>query len=158
MKPIYVDYEHSEISISSAFKKKAFTPGSVEYKKLNAVRADYPSFSIVVREFKTNTEQDRYKGLTYDYMRWHIETNDKAHSAVNLNALDKMIGNSKCHSLNKRYPSIKKWFLETYPEIAEFGMNEEQLAKWRAKQEAKRTAESAKVTTLPSSDEEKIPA
>ena len=158
MKPIYVDYEHSEISISSAFKKKAFTPGSAEYKKLNAVRADYPSFSIVVREFKTNTEQDRYKGLTYDYMRWHIETNDKEHSAVNLSALDKMIGNSKCHSLNKSYPSIKKWFLETYPEIAEFGMNEEQLAKWRAKQEAKKTAESAKVTTLPSSDEEKIPA
>ncbi len=158
MKPIYVDYEHSEISISSAFKKKAFSPGTPEYKKLNAVRADYPSFPIVVREFKTNTEQDRYKGLTYDYMRWHIETNDKAHSAINLNALDKMIGNSKCNSLNKRYPSIKKWFLETYPEIAEFGMNEEQLAKWRAKQEAKKTAESAKVTTLPSSDEEKIPA
>ena len=158
MKPIYVDYEHSEISISSAFKKKAFTPGSVEYKKLNAVRADYPSFSIVVREFKTNTEQDRYKGLTYDYMRWHIETNDRENASANLKALDTMIGHSKCHSKSKRYPSIKKWFFETYPEIAEFGMNEEQLAKWRAKQEAKKTAESAKVTTLPSSDEEKIPA
>ena len=151
MKAIFVDFDNSTISISSAFKKKAFTPGSTEYKTLNAVRADYPDFSIVVREFKTNTKQDRYRGLTYDYMRWHIETNDAENAEVNLKALNAMIGNSKCHSLGKRYPTIKKWFLETYPEIAEFGMDEEQLAKWREKLAA--DAESANVTEMPSSDE-----
>lgn len=152
MKPIYVDYEHSEISISSAFKKKAFTPGTAEYRKLNSVRTDYPSFSIVVREFKMNTEQDRYKGLTYDYMRWHIETNDKEHSAVNLKALEEMISNSKCHSQSKRYPSIKKWFFKTYPEIAEFGMNEKQLAKWRAKQREESSSQQSEVKGDASND------
>lgn len=79
-------------------------------------------------------------------------TNDKEHSAVNIKALDAMIGNSKCHSQGKRYPSIKKWFLETYPEIAEFGMNEEQLAKWREKQEKAAQApasKSDKITEMP---------
>ena len=28
---------------------------------------------------------------------------------------------SKCHSKGKRYPAIKSWFLETYPEVAKFG-------------------------------------
>lgn len=157
MKAIVVDYEKSNVIISSAFKKKAFTPGTPEYRKLNEVRRDYPEFSIVVREFKTNTQQDRYKGLTYDYMRWHIMTNDKEHSAVNIKALDAMIGNSKCHSLSKRYPSIKKWFLETYPEIAEFGMNEEQLAKWREKQEKAAqvpASKSDKITELPTNADE----
>ncbi len=60
MKAIVVDYEKSNVIISSAFKKKAFTPGTPEYRKLNEVRRDYPEFSIVVREFKTNTQQDRY--------------------------------------------------------------------------------------------------
>ena len=29
---------------------------------------------------------------------------------------------SKCHRKGLRYPTIKKWFLETYPEIIEFGI------------------------------------
>ena len=33
-----------------------------------------------------------------------------------------MILISKCHSNAKRYPVIKNWFLEKYPEVKEFGM------------------------------------
>ena len=29
---------------------------------------------------------------------------------------------SECHSKAHRYPVIKKWFLDKYPEIANFGM------------------------------------
>ena len=134
MKALFVDYDNSVISISSAFKKRAFIPGTYEYKLLNSVRSEYPNFPIAVRVFNTNTQQDRYKGLTYDYMRWYIETNDKVHSEAMLKALDDMIDISKCHSTSKRYPSIKKWFLESYPNVATFGMNEEELAKWQEKQ------------------------
>ena len=137
MKPLFVDYEHSVISISSAFKKKAFTPGTCEYKKLIQVRRDFPEFGIEVREFKTNTKQDRHKGLTYDRMRWYIETKDKKHATEMLNALEDMIDISKCHSTCKRYPEIKAWFLTSYPEVAKFGMNEEELAKWEKAQKSK---------------------
>ena len=30
---------------------------------------------------------------------------------------------SECHSKCHRYPVIKKWFLDKYPEIAQFGMS-----------------------------------
>ena len=42
--------------------------------------------------------------------------------------LEEMILISKCHSMGYRYPTIKAWFLDKYPEIAAFGMNEEQEA------------------------------
>ncbi len=152
MKPVFVDYDNSTISISSAFKKRAFIPGTPEYKALNSVRSDFPNFTVVVREFKTNTKQDRYKGLTYDYMRWYIETNDEKHKVEMLKALDDMIGVSKCHSNCKRYPSIKSWFLVSYPDVATFGMNEAELAKWQEAHKAKKVSE---VTKLSPTEEKK---
>ena len=69
MKPIVVDYRNRTISLSSAFEKKAFTPGTAEYAQLQSVRVDFPYFRLSTREFKTNTKQDRHKGLTYKFMR-----------------------------------------------------------------------------------------
>lgn len=156
MTAIYVNYAERKIVLSSAFAKKAFIPNTDEYRQLQAVRNDYPDFVLKTRQFKTNTKQERYRGLTYDFMREYIRTHEDEPKPV-LAALEEMIGNSKCHSLGKRYPTIKKWFLETYPAVAEFGMDEEQLAKWREKLAA--DAESANVTEMPSSsDEEQIPA
>lgn len=42
--------------------------------------------------------------------------------------LEEMILISKCHSMGYRYPTIKAWFLDKYPEIAAFGMDDEQEA------------------------------
>ena len=33
---------------------------------------------------------------------------------------------SECHKRSRRYPTIKKWFLDKYPQIAEFGMEKEE--------------------------------
>ena len=121
MTAIKVNYAERKIILSSAFAKKCFTPGSVEYTQLQAVRADYPAFALVTRKFKTNTAQEHYRGLTYDFMREYIGSHEKDAKVV-LAELEEMIGVSKAHSLHKRYPTIKAWFLERYPAIAEFGM------------------------------------
>ena len=121
MTAIKVNYAERKIILSSAFAKKCFIPGSVEYAQLQAVRADYPDFALVTRKFKANTAQEHYRGLTYDFMREYIGTHEKDAKVV-LAELDEMIGISKAHSLHKRYPTIKAWFLERYPAIAEFGM------------------------------------
>ena len=145
MTAIYVNYAERKIVLSSAFAKKAFTPGTDEYRQLQAVRNDFPDFVLKTRQFKKNTKQERYRGLTYDFMREHIRTHEADPKPV-LAELEDMIGISKCHSIGKRYPTIKAWFLERYPQIAEFGM-------------PKDDAESANVTDMPSSsDEEQIPA
>ena len=121
MTAIKVNYAERKIILSSAFVKKAFIHGTDEYKALQSVRSDYPDFALVTRKFKTNTAQEHYRGLSYDFMREYIGSHEKDSKPV-LDELEEMIGISKAHSLNKRYPTIKAWFLERYPAIAEFGM------------------------------------
>ena len=36
--------------------------------------------------------------------------------------LNQMMDISLCHNKSRRYPTIKKWFREKYPKIANFGM------------------------------------
>ena len=123
MTAIMVNYAERKIVLSSAFVKKAFVPGTVEYAQLQSVRKDFPEFRLVTRQFKTNTKQEHYRGLTYDYMRDYISKHEEDAKPV-LAELEKEIGISKCHSLHKRYPTIKAWFLKRYPEIAEFGITQ----------------------------------
>lgn len=136
MKALVVDYANGVISLSSAFEKKAFTPGTTEYAQLMAVRNDFPGFRLDTRKFKTNTKQDRYKGLTYDFMRDYIKRVEGDDAPAVLEGLEDLIEISKCHSTCKRYPSVKKWFLERYPDVATFGMTDEELAKWKEKKAA----------------------
>ncbi len=156
MKNIVVDYHNGKISLSSAFERKAFTPGTAEYAQLMEVRHEFPDFRLETRQFKTNTTQDRYKGLTYPYMRWYIgEVESKENVPAVLDALESLIRISKGHSTNRRYPLVKKWFLNRYPEFAEFGMSEEQVQKYRADKAALEAAKASKITELLAADSEK---
>ena len=130
MTAIRVDYPGRKIVLSSAFEKKAFIPGTDEYDALQAVRAAHPGFTLATRQFKKNAKQEHYRGLTYDFMRDYISGHEADPKPV-LTELDEMIGISKGHSLSKRYPTIKSWFLDRYPDYAEFGMTEEERKKFR---------------------------
>jgi hypothetical protein len=156
MKNMTIDPTTSTIALSSAFKKKAFTPGTTEYAEFMAVRREFHDYKLAVREFKTNTKQDRHKGLTYKFMREYITAHENAPSPV-LEVLEDMIGTSKGHSLGKRYPTIKAWFLNRYPAYAEFGMTADELAKWRdsQKQEEKVTELTSPDTSTDEAKEEK---
>ena len=37
---------------------------------------------------------------------------------------DELLLISQCHSKGRRYPVIKNWFLDNYPEVRDFGMVE----------------------------------
>lgn len=121
MTAIRVNHIERKIVVSSAFMKKASVHGTEEYKVLQTVRNDYPDFALVTRKFKTNTAQEHYRGLSYEFMKKYIASHEAAPKLV-LEELDEMIDISKCHSMNKRYPTIKAWFLARYPAVAEFGM------------------------------------
>lgn len=135
MTAIRVNYADHKIILSSAFEKKALIPGTAEYETLQSVRRDHPGFSLVTRQFRKNTTQEHYKGLTYGFMRDYIISHEQDPTA-SLAELDDMIGISKCHSLGKRYPTIKAWFLDRYPEVARFGMGVDELAEKRDEQAA----------------------
>ena len=155
MKPIKINNKERKITLSSAFEKKAFIPGTAEYELLQSVRHDFAGFELETRQFKKNTKQERYKGLTYDFMRWYIENNDNTSDA--LAVFDKMLDISKAHSVGKRYPTIKSWFLDRYPEFTEFGMTEEEIEKYRVSKE-KRAAVVKNSNVTPIYPSEKISA
>ncbi len=125
MTSIRVLFDTKTIVISSAFHKKALVYGTPEYDQLQNVRRDYPDFVLTVRQFKKNSKQEHYRGLTYDYMREHISKVEGSNAPAVLADFEALVDVSKCHSTSKRYPTIKAWFLNRYPAVANFGLDSE---------------------------------
>lgn len=118
-----IDFAKNKIIMDRTFSKNAQNTNSPEYAHLQQVRQDYPTFTVMLRQIKKNPNKESYKGLTYDYMFDYIAKYEPVETRKEvLNELDDMIFISQCHSKAKRYPVIKNWFLEKYPEILEFGM------------------------------------
>ncbi len=154
MKTIEVLPFSQEIIMSSAFEKKARKFGSPEYKMLQEARRDNPGYTESIRQFKTNMKQDRYAGLTYDYMRWYISIVESEEDApAILDGLEYLINISKSHSKCKRYSTVKSWFLKRYPDVEIFGMDDvkldEHVAQLIEKQKEKRKLQQNNVTQFP---------
>ena len=108
------------IEMDRTFAKNAENTMSEEYQHLQSVRRDYPKYKVKVKTIKKNKNKKSYQGLDYPYMRWYIQKYDKMNGTSQLAVLEHKIDIAKCHK--NGYPKIKSWFLEQYPEIAEFGM------------------------------------
>ena len=119
---LMVKYAEGVIEMNTTFAKMMQNPLSEEYTLLQRTRQDFPTFAVRTRKIKSNPHKDTYKGLTYEYMRDYIilhTTPEKEAEAVA--EFDEMVLISKCHGKTLRYPTIKKWFLKKYPEVAKFG-------------------------------------
>ena len=79
----------------------------------------YPHFAVVRRQIKKAATKVTYAGLTYTYMENYIATHANAEQIKKVYDELRLIG--ACHKVS--YPTIKKWFLETYPEIVDFGID-----------------------------------
>lgn len=115
-----IDFTKNEIIMSRQFEKCASIAGSEEYRRLQAVRLDYPTFAVVRRSIKKAPTKETYAGLTFAYMENYIAKHDNAEERRKVYDKLRLIG--ACHKVS--YPTIKKWFLETYPEIVEFGIDD----------------------------------
>ncbi len=125
-----IDYVAGKIIMSREFAKAAKDTFSPEYLHLQEVKRDNPTFTIGRKTIKKNEDKETWKGLTYGYMVLYINTYEpvETRKAV-LDEFEKLIHISKCHGKGKRYPVIKKWFLDKYTEVKEFGMpKEEEIA------------------------------
>ena len=122
--PARFNHVKKEIVLYRWFAEKAEYPGTSEYKTLIQITNDFPTYSVVVRDKINQKEgQEHYKGLTYEYMETYIKKYEpkETREAVLKEFEDKLFI-SECHSKGRRYPAIKKWFLEKYPEVAKFGI------------------------------------
>lgn len=119
-----VDHENRRLIMDKTFAKLSSNVRNEEYDMLQKVRADYPNYTVTVRQIKKNPNKESYKGLTYAYMKNYInfvETTEENRAAA-LAEFEQLRLISACHSNSKRYPVIKNWFLEKYPEISQFGL------------------------------------
>ena len=119
---LFVDFEKNLLVMNQAFAAKARNVRSEEYKLLQATRKDYPTYAVVKRRIKRNSQKETYAGLTYDYMRMYIATHEPKEKVKEvMEKFDELLLISQCHCKARRYPVIKSWFLGKYPEIEGFG-------------------------------------
>ena len=122
MRDIRIDRDNNRIVMTRKFAKLADDPHTREFRLLQEVMETYPSFRVVNHTIKKNPKKECYRGLTYDYMRDYIRNNEAEPNVESaLSELEHLIEISKCHSSGYRYPTIKKWFLEKYEDVAAFG-------------------------------------
>lgn len=118
-----IDFAKKQIIMDRTFAKNVTNTKSNEYAHLQEVRRDYPEFEVIQHTITRNVMKKTYAGLTYDYMKNYIRTyEDDENKQKVLDELDELILISECHGKAYRYPVIKKWFLNKYPKIAEYGM------------------------------------
>lgn len=123
-----INHAKRTIVMDRTFEKLAENTMSKEYAHLQQVRRDYPEYEVIRRTIKRNSSKKTYKGLTYEYMEEYILTHGtKEQRMATLAEFNQMVLISKCHGKAYRYPVIKNWFLEKYPEIAEFGAPSAQI-------------------------------
>ena len=120
---LFVKCADCVIEMNTTFAKEMRNPLSEEYALLQRTRLDFPTFAVRTRQIKSNPHKDTYKGLTYEYMEHYIGTHEPD------NQVDEVLAHfeelkliSQCHGKRLRYPTIKKWFLNRYPDVAQFGM------------------------------------
>ena len=116
-----IDFNGKKIVMDRTFEKKCSNTNSDEYVQLQTVRRDYPDYTVITKTIKRNPEKETYKGLTYEYMEDYILRHESEENALKIiKEFNELRTISKCHKQGLRYPTIKRWFLEKYPEIVDF--------------------------------------
>ena len=116
-----VNHFNRTIVMDRTFAKYAANTRTEEYAHLQQVRQDYPTYEVVQRHIKTNENKITYKGLTYEYMEDYILTHGDTNTVLaNMREYNEKKLISECHSKAFRYPVIKSWFLNKFPEIVSF--------------------------------------
>lgn len=117
-----INREKKLIIMDRTFAKLSEDTRSEEYAHLQEVRRDYPDYTVITKKIKPNPNKETYKGLTYEYMTNYILTHETEENALAaIREFNEMRVISNCHRQGLRYPTIKRWFLNKYPAIEEFG-------------------------------------
>ena len=121
-KNILIDHKSKKILLCREFDIKAKNTESSEFEQLCEVVQAFPKYKVERRRIKKKANKESYKGLTYGYMEAYI---DKHGSLDIMHEYTEMRLLAECHSI--RYPVIKAWFLEKFPEVKLYGVRREAI-------------------------------
>ncbi len=121
-----INFTNYTIIMDRTFAKLAQDTRSPEYARLQEVRRDYPDFTVIQRSIRKNSDKKTYSGLSYEYMETYIMSHGSEEKRrANLRKYAEMRNIAECQGKRYRYPVIKNWFLDEYPEIVRFGIEED---------------------------------
>ena len=120
---LHINHKTNQLVMDRTFSVKASLFGSQEYNMLQTARQDYPTYQVVRKTIRTNPKKESFNGLTYEYMEIYMDRYNVAESIRKEYAELRFM--AKCHSI--RYPVIKKWFLNTFPDVKDWGKTKEKL-------------------------------
>jgi len=119
-----INHATSQLVMDREFSIKSSLYGSQEYNMLQAARQDYPSYQVVRKTIRKNPQKEAFNGLTYEFMERYMKRYNVPMET--LKKYQEMRFMAECHSI--RYPVIKQWFLETFPDVKDWGKVKEEFA------------------------------
>lgn len=126
---MFINNKKMAIEMTKKFAAAARKFGTQEYKNLQEVRKDYPTYKVVIVTRKTTVKKDNFKGLTYEYMEKYISSHDENGKIMaeyqDLRGLSERAKEALAEPCS--YLEMRAWFLNTYPAIAKFHEDREKL-------------------------------
>ena len=126
---MFINNKKMAIEMTKKFAAAARKFGTQEYKDLQEVRKDYPTYKVVIVTRKTTVKKDNFKGLTYEYMEKYISSHDENGKIMaeyqDLRGLSERAKEALAEPCS--YLEMRAWFLNTYPAIAKFHEDREKL-------------------------------
>ena len=114
-----IDFNNNTIVLTKAFAQKAANPTRKEFKELMSLRKNLEGFTVVVKESaRKANKKNSLKGLDYSFMEQYIARHDDEEKSKMAEFKRITVKNDDMLT-TKRYGSVRKWFLEQYPEFNE---------------------------------------
>ena len=109
------------IILTKAFAKRAFTPGTVEFRILSQLHNAYPDMPIMSRTIVNQKEdKEKHEGLNIGFMKRFITTVIREEKAIKeFEMVDAFYKNTKGY-----YGKVKSWFLKKYPNYQDVDFTE----------------------------------
>lgn len=112
-----INYTNNTIELTKAEAKAAGVISSDAYKALMEIRVQNPTFKVTVVVAPTKKTSKKNQ-ITYADIERYISFHDDAEGSIMSEYKARRNAKENGELYNKSFFEIKKWFFETYPEVA----------------------------------------
>ena len=110
-----IDHANKTITLTKAYAKMAYTPGTDEFRELSAILNAYPYLTVAMRKANPKKNKEKHNGLTVERMTFIVKEFVKDEAAIaefeNVKKFYK--------GVDGYYGKVKAWFLNKYPNYQE---------------------------------------
>ena len=113
-----IDHATKTITVSKQLHKASSRYGSDEYKLFEELMTKNQGYQVVV---KTQAKRKTLR-ITFDFMTKYISKHDENSEVMNELLIKRGLKANKDNVISaEKFPEIKTWFLNKYPEVKELG-------------------------------------